>query len=67
MMTYFTNWIKSKKCEFRVQYNDCRDDRMGRPHHQEHGRAHPRGGGEDVRQQEAVRSLFGPLELSFKT
>ena len=58
--------IKLKKCEFRGQYNDCRDDRVGCPHHQEHGRAHPRGGGEDVRQQEAVRSLVGPLELSFK-
>ena len=58
--------IKLKKCEFRGQYNDCRDDRVGCLDHQEHGRAHPRGGGEDVRQQEAVRSLVGPLELSFK-
>ena len=46
--------------QFRAQYNDRRDDRVGRPHHQEHGRTDPGRGREDVRRrQEEMSAEWG--------
>ena len=55
-----------------MQYNDRRDDRVGRPHHQEHGRTHLGRGREDVRRQKAVNlgrrpNGFQGLSLNYWT
>ena len=44
------------KCE-RRQLNDRRDDHLGRAHHQEDGRPHPRGGREGLREEEMMQNF----------